>query len=58
MSKHRLHWFGHGQKCPSNIVVKIYIMSFCQDIKSGHSRPKRTWIERIKINMKKVGAKC
>lgn len=30
-------------------------MSFCQNIKKGHGRPKSTWIEKINKDMKKLG---
>lgn len=48
MREYRLRWFGHVQRRPPDAVVKRYTTQFCECIKRGRGRSRRTWMEIIR----------
>ena len=50
--QHRLRWFGHVQRRPSDAPVRSGILSQDSNVKRGRGRPKLTWVEAIKGDLK------
>jgi hypothetical protein len=50
--QHRLRWYGHVQRRPSDAPVRIGILSRDENIKRGRGRPRLTWNEAVKRDMK------
>ena len=50
--QHRLRWFGHVQRRPSETPVRSEILSQDSNVKRDRGRPKLTWIEAIKEDLK------
>ena len=50
--QHRLRWFGHVQRRPPDAPVRSGILSQDSNVKRGRGRPKLTWVEAIKENLK------
>ena len=50
--QHRLRWFGHIQRRPLETPVRNGILSQNSNVKRGRGRPKLTWVEAIKGDLK------
>ena len=50
--QHRLRWFGHVQRKPLEAPVRSGILSQDNNVKRGRGRPKLTWLEAIKGDLK------
>ena len=50
--QHQLRWFGHVQRRPPEILVRSEILSQDSNMKRGRGRPKLTWVEAIKRDLK------
>ena len=50
--QHRLRWFGHVQRRPLEAPVRSGILSQDSNVKRGRGRPKLTWVEAIKGDLK------
>ena len=50
--QHRLRWFGHVQRRPPEAPVRSGILSQDSNMKRGRERPKLTWVEAIKEDLK------
>ena len=50
--QHRLRWFGHVQRRPPDAPVRSGILSQDSNVKRGRGRPKLTWVEAIKGDLK------
>ena len=50
--QHRLRWFGHVQRRPSEAPVHCGVLSRDTNVRRGRGRPKLTWEEAIKIDLK------
>jgi hypothetical protein len=50
--QHRLRWFGHVQRRPPETPVHSGVLKRADNIKSGRCRPKLTWDESVKIELK------
>ena len=50
--QHRLRWFGHVQRRPPEAPVRSGILSQDSNVKRGRGRPKLTWVETIKGDLK------
>ena len=50
--QHRLRWFGHVQRRPPEAPVRSAILSQDSNVKRGRGRPKLTWVEAIKGDLK------
>jgi hypothetical protein len=50
--QHRLRWFGHIQWRPSEIPVRSGVLKWANNVKSGRGRPKLTWDESVKRDLK------
>ena len=50
--QHRLRWFGHVQRRPPEAPVRSGIVSQDNNVKRGKGRPKLTWVEAIKGDLK------
>ena len=50
--QHRLRWFGHVQRRPPDAPVHSGILSQDSNVKRGRGRPKLTWVEAIKGDLK------
>ena len=50
--QHRLRWFGHVQRRPPKAPVRSGIISRVSNVKRGRGRPKLTWVEAIKGDLK------
>ena len=53
--QHRLRWFGHVQRRPSDAPVHCGILSRDTNVRRGRGRPKLTWREAIKRDLKGWG---
>jgi hypothetical protein len=51
--QHRLRWFGHVQRRPPEAPVRSGILSQDSNVKRGRGRPKLTWVEAIKGDLKR-----
>ena len=50
--QHRLRWFGHVQRRPPEAPVRSGILSQDSNVKRSRGRPKLTWVEAIKGDLK------
>ena len=50
--QHQLKWFGHVQRRPPEGPVRSGILSQDSNVKRGRGRPKLTWVEAIKGDLK------
>jgi hypothetical protein len=50
--QHRLRWFGHIQRSPSEASVRSGILSRPENTRRGRGRPRLTWDEAIKRDLK------
>jgi hypothetical protein len=50
--QHRLRWFGHVQRRPPEAPVRSGILKRADNVKSGRGRPKLTWDESVKRDLK------
>jgi hypothetical protein len=50
--KHRLRWFGHVQRRPSEAPVRIGVLDRVGSVRRGRGRPKLTWDESVKRDLK------
>ena len=50
--QHWLRWFGHVQRRPPEASVRSGILSHNTNVKRGRGRPKLTWVETIKEDLK------
>ena len=50
--QHRLRWFRHVQRRPPEALVRSGILSRDSNVKRGRGRPKLTWVEAIKRDLK------
>ena len=50
--QHQLRWFGHVQRRPPEAPVCTGILSQDSNVKRGRGRPKLTWVEAIKGDLK------
>jgi hypothetical protein len=51
--QHHLRWFGHIQRRPPEALVRNGILSRPENIRRGRGRPRLTWEETIKRDLKK-----
>jgi hypothetical protein len=50
--QHRLRWFGHVQRRPPEASVRSGVLKRADNVKSGRGRPKLTWDESVKRDLK------
>ena len=50
--QHRLRWFGHVQRRPPEALVHCGVLSQANNMRRGRGRPKLTWGEAIKRDLK------
>uniref|UniRef100_A0A8I6WS22 Reverse transcriptase domain-containing protein n=1 Tax=Hordeum vulgare subsp. vulgare TaxID=112509 RepID=A0A8I6WS22_HORVV len=50
--QHRLKWFGHIQRRPSEAPVHSGRIKHAENVKRGRGRPNLTWEESVKIDLK------
>ena len=50
--QHRLRWFGHVQRRPSEAPVRSGVLKCVDKVKRGRGRPKLTWGESVKTDLK------
>jgi hypothetical protein len=50
--QHRLRWFNHIQRRPPETPVRSGILSRLENTRRGRDRPRLTWEEAIKIDLK------
>ena len=50
--QHQLRWFGHVQRRPPEAPVRSGILSQDSNVKRDRGRPKLTWVEAIKEDLK------
>jgi hypothetical protein len=50
--QHRLRWFGHVQWRPPEAPVHSGVLKRADNVKSVRSRPKLTWAESVKKDLK------
>jgi hypothetical protein len=50
--QHRLRWFGHLQRRPPETPVHYGVLSQDNKVRRGRGRPKLTWVETIKRDLK------
>jgi hypothetical protein len=50
--QHRLRWFGHIQRRPPEAPVHSGVISRVQNTRRGRGRPRFTWEEAVKIDLK------
>jgi hypothetical protein len=50
--QHRLRWFGHIQQWPPEALVRSGILSRPENTRRGRGRPRLTWKEAIKRDLK------
>ena len=53
--QHRLRWFGYIQRRPQNAPVRSGITGRADNVKRGRGRPKLTWEEAVKRDMRDWG---
>ena len=51
--QHRLRWFGHVQQRPPEAPVHSGVLKRVDNVKRGRGRPKLTWDESVKRDLKK-----
>jgi hypothetical protein len=50
--QHRLRWFGHIQRKPPEASVRSGILNRLENTRRGRGRPRLTWEEAIKRDLK------
>ena len=50
--QHRLRWFGHVQRRPSEAPVRSGVLKCVDKVRRGRGRPKLTWDESIMRDLK------
>ncbi|KAJ4774896.1 Craniofacial development protein 2 [Rhynchospora pubera] len=50
--QHRLRWFGHIQRRPPEAPVRIGILNHFENTRRGRGRPRLTWEEAVKRDLK------
>ena len=50
--QHRLRWFGHVQQRPPEAPVHSGVLKWVNNVKRGRGRPKLTWDESVKRDLK------
>ena len=50
--QHRLRWYGHVQRRPPDAPVRTGIVSHVGNIRRGRGRPRLTWDEAVKRDLK------
>jgi hypothetical protein len=50
--QHRLRWFGHVHRRPPEAPVRSGVLKRADNVKSGRGRPKLTWDESVKRDLK------
>jgi hypothetical protein len=48
----RLRWFRHVKRKPPEVPVRSGVLKLADNVKSGRGRPKLTWDESIKRDLK------
>ena len=51
-TQHRLRWFGHVQRRPPEVPVRSGFLERVDNVKRGRGRPKLTWVESVKRDLK------
>ncbi|KAG2574430.1 hypothetical protein PVAP13_7KG327680 [Panicum virgatum] len=52
LTQHRLRWFGHVQRRPPDAPVRNGVLEQVDNVKRGRGRPKLTWDESVKRDLK------
>ncbi|KAG2655210.1 hypothetical protein PVAP13_1NG546001 [Panicum virgatum] len=52
LTQHRLRWFGHVQRRSPEAPVRSGVLERSDNVKRGRSRPKLTWDESVKRDLK------
>ena len=52
LTHHRLRWFGHVQRRPHEAPVRNGVLERVDNVKRGRGRPKLTWDESVKRDLK------
>ncbi|KAG2648405.1 hypothetical protein PVAP13_1NG029600 [Panicum virgatum] len=52
LTQHRLRWFGHVQRRPPEALVRSGVLKRVDKVKRGRGRPKLTWDESVKRDLK------
>ncbi|KAG2629199.1 hypothetical protein PVAP13_3KG398102 [Panicum virgatum] len=52
LTQHRLRWFGHIQRMPPEAPVRSGILNRVDKVKRGRCRPKLSWDESVKRDLK------
>ncbi|KAG2634318.1 hypothetical protein PVAP13_2NG191006 [Panicum virgatum] len=52
LTQHRLRWFGHVQRRPPEAPVRNGVLERVDNVKRGRGRPKLTWEELVKRDLK------
>ena len=52
LTQHRLRWFGHVQRRPLEAPVRNGVLERVDNVKRGRGRPKLTWDESVKRDLK------
>ena len=50
--QHWLGWFGHVQRRPPEAPVRSGVIEWVDNVKRGRGRPKLTWDESVKRDLK------
>jgi hypothetical protein len=50
--QHQLRWFGHVQRRPPKAPVRSGVLKRVDNVKRGRGRPKATWGESVKRDLK------
>jgi hypothetical protein len=50
--QHRLRWFGHVQRRPPEAPVRNGVLKRGDNVKRGRGRPRLTWNETVKRDLK------
>ncbi|KAJ1699237.1 hypothetical protein LUZ63_007749 [Rhynchospora breviuscula] len=50
--QHRLRWFGHTQRRPPEAPVRSGILNHFENTRRGRGRPRLTWDEAVKRDLK------
>ena len=52
LTQRRLRWFGHVQRMPPEAPVRSGVLKHVDKVKRGRGRPKLTWDESVKRDLK------
>ena len=52
LTQHRLRWFGHVQRRPSEAPERSWVLKRVDKVKRDRCRPKLTWGESVKTDLK------